>query len=78
MSRAKALELTPESARPPAFAWPDDPYRCGVQRLFVAPQEKMKHFAADVHTYLVGGARFDMAAPLPRTITNGSSRKPRR
>lgn len=31
-------------------------------------QEKMKHFAADVHTYIVGGARFDMAAPLARTV----------
>lgn len=32
-------------------------------------QDKMKHFAADVHTYLVGGARFDTATPLPRTMT---------
>jgi biopolymer transport protein ExbB len=31
-----------------------------------ALQEKMKHFAADVHSYLVGGARFDTSAPLPR------------
>lgn len=29
-------------------------------------QEKMKHFAADVHTYIVGGARFDVNAPLKR------------
>jgi len=29
-------------------------------------QEKMKHFAADVHTYIVGGARFDAHAPLKR------------
>jgi biopolymer transport protein ExbB len=31
--------------------------------------EKMKYFAADVHTYLVGGARFDTAAPLLRAVT---------
>ena len=31
-----------------------------------ALQEKMKLFAADVHSYLVGGARFDTAAPLAR------------
>ncbi|MET0535858.1 MAG: MotA/TolQ/ExbB proton channel family protein [Steroidobacter sp.] len=31
-----------------------------------ALQEKMKHFAADVHSYLVGGARFDTAQPLTR------------
>jgi biopolymer transport protein ExbB len=30
-------------------------------------QEKMKHFSADVHSYLVGGARFDTAAPVVRT-----------
>ena len=29
-------------------------------------QEKMKHFAADVHSYIVGGARFDTAAPVAR------------
>lgn len=31
-----------------------------------ALQEKMKHFAADVHSCIVGGARFDIAAPLAR------------
>jgi biopolymer transport protein ExbB len=31
-----------------------------------ALQEKMKHFAADVHSYIVGGARFDTAAPVAR------------
>lgn len=31
-----------------------------------AIQEKMKHFSADVHSYLVGGARFDTAAPVAR------------
>lgn len=31
-----------------------------------AIQEKMKHFSADVHSYLVGGARFDIAAPVTR------------
>ena len=31
-----------------------------------ALQEKMKLFAADVHSCLVGGARFDTAAPLAR------------
>jgi biopolymer transport protein ExbB len=31
-----------------------------------ALQEKMKHFAADVHSYIVGGARFDIAAPVAR------------
>ncbi|HEY0686362.1 MAG TPA: MotA/TolQ/ExbB proton channel family protein [Steroidobacter sp.] len=31
-----------------------------------ALQEKMRVFAADVHSYLVGGARFDTAAPLAR------------
>ena len=31
-----------------------------------AIQEKMKHFSADVHSYIVGGARFDTAAPIAR------------
>lgn len=31
-----------------------------------ALQEKMKLFAADVHSYLVGGARFDITAPVAR------------
>ena len=31
-----------------------------------AIQEKMKHFAADVHSCIVGGARFDITAPLAR------------
>jgi biopolymer transport protein ExbB len=31
-------------------------------------QEKMKHFAAELHTYLVGGKRIDTAAPLRRTV----------
>lgn len=34
-----------------------------------ALQEKMKHFAADVHSYIVGGARFDLAAPVARATT---------
>ena len=29
-------------------------------------QEKMKHFSADVHSYIVGGARFDTTAPVAR------------
>jgi biopolymer transport protein ExbB len=29
-------------------------------------QEKMKHFGADVHSYLVGGARFDTGTPVLR------------
>lgn len=29
-------------------------------------QDKMKHFAADVHSCLVGGARFDTAQPVTR------------
>lgn len=35
-----------------------------------ALQEKMKHFAADVHAYIVGGARFDTAAPMARAATS--------
>lgn len=31
-------------------------------------QERMKVFSADVHTYLVGGARFDTGAPLLRPV----------
>jgi biopolymer transport protein ExbB len=31
-------------------------------------QEKMRHFAADVHTYLVGGARMDTRSPLLRPV----------
>jgi biopolymer transport protein ExbB len=31
-----------------------------------ALQEKMKQFAADVHSFIVGGARFDTAAPVAR------------
>ena len=31
-----------------------------------ALQERMRHFSADVHSYLVGGARFDIAAPVAR------------
>lgn len=30
--------------------------------------EAMRHFAADLHTYLVGGKRMDTAAPLQRPI----------
>jgi biopolymer transport protein ExbB len=30
-------------------------------------QEKMKHFAAELHTFLVGGKRMDVSAPLRRT-----------
>ena len=32
-----------------------------------ALQEKMRLFANDVHSYLVGGARFDTTAPVVRT-----------
>jgi biopolymer transport protein ExbB len=35
-----------------------------------AIQEKMRLFAADVHSYLVGGARFDTSTPVSRTIAN--------
>lgn len=35
-----------------------------------AIQEKMRLFAADVHSYLVGGARFDTAAPVSRSPSN--------
>lgn len=35
-------------------------------------QEKMKHFTADVHTYLVGGARFDTGTPLLRVVASRS------
>jgi biopolymer transport protein ExbB len=31
-------------------------------------QEKMKRFAADLHTYLVGGKRIDANAPLQRQL----------
>jgi biopolymer transport protein ExbB len=31
-------------------------------------QEKMKHFAAELHTYLVGGKRIDTAAPLRKAV----------
>ncbi len=31
-----------------------------------AIQEEMRLFAADVHSYLVGGARFDTATPVSR------------
>ena len=32
-------------------------------------QEKMKRFAADLHTYLVGGKRIDVSAPLKRAAS---------
>ena len=32
-------------------------------------QEKMKRFAADLHTYLVGGKRIDTSAPLKRAAS---------
>lgn len=32
--------------------------------------EKMRYFAADVHTYLVGGARFDTSAPVLRAVAS--------
>ena len=32
-------------------------------------QEKMKRFAADLHTYLVGGKRIDISAPLKRAAS---------
>lgn len=40
-------------------------------------QEKMKLFAADVHSYLVGGARFDTAAPLARVAASRSTPAPK-
>jgi len=36
-------------------------------------QEKMKYFAADVHTFLVGGERMDTRAPLLRGATTRQS-----
>lgn len=33
--------------------------------------ETMKHFASDVHAYLVGGKRIDTRAPLRRALTPG-------
>jgi biopolymer transport protein ExbB len=30
--------------------------------------DKMKHFSADVHSYLVGGARYDVNTPLLRAV----------
>jgi biopolymer transport protein ExbB len=40
-------------------------------------QEKMKHFAAELHTCLVGGKRIDAAAPLrrpaPRTVSQATA-----
>jgi biopolymer transport protein ExbB len=38
-------------------------------------QEKMKSFAADLHTYLVGGKRIDMSAPLQRTALRAPVRQ---
>lgn len=35
-----------------------------------AIQEKMRLFAADVHSYLVGGARFDTATPVARSAAS--------
>lgn len=35
-----------------------------------AIQEKMRLFAADVHSYLVGGARFDTATPVTRSVAS--------
>jgi biopolymer transport protein ExbB len=37
--------------------------------------EKMKQFAADLHTYLVGGKRIDMNAPLQRTAIHTPARQ---
>lgn len=31
--------------------------------------EKMRYFSADVHSYLVGGARFDTSAPVLRAVS---------
>jgi biopolymer transport protein ExbB len=39
--------------------------------------EKMKDFTADVHTYLVGGARFDTATPVLRAVTTRPSPAPK-
>jgi biopolymer transport protein ExbB len=38
-------------------------------------QEKMKSFAADLHTYLVGGKRIDVSAPLQRTALRAPARQ---
>jgi biopolymer transport protein ExbB len=38
-------------------------------------QEKMKRFAADLHTYLVGGKRIDMDAPLQRAAVRAPARQ---
>ena len=40
-------------------------------------QEKMKHFSADVHSYLVGGARFDTSAPLLRIVATRATAAPK-
>jgi biopolymer transport protein ExbB len=38
-------------------------------------QEMMKRFAADLHTYLVGGKRIDMNAPLQRAAIHAPARR---
>jgi biopolymer transport protein ExbB len=38
-------------------------------------QEKMKSFAADLHTYLVGGKRIDVSAPLQRGTLRAPARQ---
>ena len=37
-------------------------------------QEKMKRFAADLHTYLVGGKRIDTSVPLQRGVGRAAAR----
>ena len=37
-------------------------------------QEKMKRFAADLHTYLVGGKRIDTSVPLQRSVARAAAR----
>jgi biopolymer transport protein ExbB len=38
-------------------------------------QEKLKSFAADLHTYLVGGKRIDVSAPLQRAAIRAPARQ---
>jgi biopolymer transport protein ExbB len=39
--------------------------------------EKMKFFTADLHSYLVGGARFDTSTPLLRAVTTRGGLAPK-
>ena len=40
-------------------------------------QEKMKFFTADLHSYLVGGARFDTGTPLLRAVATRAGLAPK-